>query len=160
MVELDKERLAKLLSMTSSDHDAEALAAVRKANELLRLNKKSWSDVLGSDPPAIEPPRPAPPSPVWPAAARSSPYGPPPRAPEPPPGYQRLRYYRDALRHEPFLPRLLGFPFWLVIELMALVFPNIFVNTRGRFIAFIFALGMLAGIAGWIALGYYLLLVP
>jgi hypothetical protein len=159
MVELDKERLAKLLSMTGSDHDAEALAAVRKANELLRLNKKSWSDVLGSDAPAIEPPQPAPSSPVRPPTARSSPYGPMPRASEPPPGYQRLKYYRDALRHEPFLPRLLGFPFWLVIELMAIVFPNILVNTRGRFIALIFALGMLAGIAGWIWLGYYLLFV-
>jgi hypothetical protein len=164
MVELDKERLAKLLSMTSSDHDAEALAAIRKANELLRLNKKSWSDVLGSDAPAIEPPRPAPPSSTRPPAARSSPsrpppYGPPPRTAEPPLGYQRLNYYRDALRHEPFLPRLLGFPFWLVIELVAIVFPNILVNTRGRFIALIFALGMLAGIAGWISLGYYLLFV-
>jgi hypothetical protein len=159
MVELDKERLAKLLSMTGSDHDAEALAAIRKANELLRLNKKSWSDVLGPDAPAIEPARPAPSSPVRPPAARSSPYGPMPRAPEPPPGYQRLKFYRDALRHEPFLPRLLGFPFWLVIELMAIVFPNIFVNTRGRFIALIFALGMLAGIGGWISLGYYLLFV-
>ena len=46
-MELDKERLAKLLNMTGSDHDAEALAAARKANEFLRQHRKSWRDVLG-----------------------------------------------------------------------------------------------------------------
>jgi hypothetical protein len=149
-VELDKDRLAKLLSMTSSEHDAEALAAIRKANDLLRLNRKSWFDVL-STPPAIEPPRAGP--------ARSAPRAAPPAPPPPPPGYQRLRHYRDALRREPFLPRLLGFPFWLLIEMLALVLPRVYLDTRGRFIAIIFALGMLMGIAGWVWLGYYLLFV-
>jgi hypothetical protein len=153
-VELDKDRLAKLLSMTSSDHDAEALAAIRKANEFLRLHRKSWSEVLGTEP-VIEPPpyrpemsRPPP----HPAAYR-------PAAPEPPPGYQRLRYYRDGLRHEPFLPRLLGFPYWFLIEMVAVVFPNAYVNTRGTFIALVFTLGMILGIASWISLGYYLVFV-
>jgi hypothetical protein len=158
-VELDKDRLAKLLSMTSSDQDGEALTAIRKANELLRLNNKSWSDVLGSDAPAVEPPRPAPPPPARPPVARPSAHGPLPRAPEPPPGYQRLGQYRDALRREPFIPRLLGFPFWLLIEILAFVFPRAYLNTRGRFIATVFALGMLTGIGGWIWLGYYLLFV-
>ena len=83
----------------------------------------------------------------------------PPRAPEPPPGHQRRRYYRDALRHEPLLPRLLGFPFWFLVELLALAFPNSIINTRGRFISIVYALGVLLGIAGWIWLAYYLVFV-
>jgi hypothetical protein len=150
VVALDKDRLAKLLSMTSSEHDAEALAAIRKANDLLRLNRKSWFDVL-SAPPPVEPLRPDTPS----AGPRAAPSATPP----PPPGHQRLRHYRDALRREPFLPRLLGFPFWLLIEMLALVFPRTYLDTRGRFIAIVFALGMLTGIAAWIWLGYYLLFV-
>jgi len=148
-VDLDKDRLAKLLSMTGSDHDAEALAAIRKANDLLRLHRKSWPDVLGTATTPIEP-RPAQPGPAWQASPRQE----PPR----PPGHQRLRDYRNALRREPFLPRLLGFPFWLLIELLAATVPNSHINTRGRSIAIVFALGMLAGSAGWIWLGYYLLL--
>lgn len=148
-MEFDKDRLAKLLSMTSSDHDAEALAAIRKANALLRLSRKTWADVLNPPPPALASPRSE--------APRYAPRAPAP--PELPPGYQRLREYRDALRHEPFLPRLLGFPFWLLIELTALVFPRARLNTRGGFIVTIFALGMLTGIGAWIGLGYYLLFV-
>jgi hypothetical protein len=150
-VELDKERLAKLLSMTGSDHDAEALAAARKANEFLRQHRKSWRDVLGLDAPPPE--KQQPPGAPRPASRPQM----PPRSPEPPPGHQRLRYYRDALRHEPLLPRLLGFPFWFFVELLALAFPNSIINTRGRFISFVFAAGMLLGIAGWIWLGYSLL---
>jgi hypothetical protein len=158
LVKLDKERLAKLLSMTGSDHDAEALAAIRKANEFLRLHRKSWPDVLGLSAPPPEPKKP--PQTSARPTSRSGP-GPAaaPRPAEPPPGHQRLRFYRDALRHEPLLPRLLGFPFWLAVELLALVFPNSIVNTRGQVIAIVFAFGMLLGIAAWIGLGYYLLFV-
>jgi hypothetical protein len=153
-VELDKERLAKLLSMMGSDHDAEALAAARKANEFLRQHRKSWRDVLGLDAPPPE--KRQPPEATRAGTPRSTM---PPRPPEPPPGHQRLRYYRDALRHEPLLPRLLGFPFWFLVELLALTFPNSIINTRGRFISFVFAAGMLLGIAGWVWLGYYLVFV-
>ncbi len=151
-MELDKERLAKLLSMTGSEHDAEALAAIRKANELLRLNKKSWAEVLGDPPPVVAPRAEVPRYAAYPSATPAGP-------PEPPPGYQRLRDYRNALRREPFLPRLLGFPFWLLIELLAFAFPRKLLNTRGNFIATVFAIGMLAGIASWIWLGYYLVFV-
>ena len=150
-MELDKDRLAKLLSMTGSDHDAEALAAIRKANELLRLNKKSWSEVLSDPPPAIAPRSEVP-------RYTASPAPVPNRPPELPLGHQRLRDYRNALRREPFLPRLLGFPFWLLIEILAFTFPRALLNTRGSFIAIVFALGMLTGIGGWIWLGYYLII--
>ncbi|MBS0541591.1 MAG: hypothetical protein JSR47_22690 [Proteobacteria bacterium] len=149
-MDLDKDRLAKLLSMTGSDHDAEALAAIRKANDLLRVHRKSWSDVLGLSQPPIEPP-PSQPSTSWQVDRRQAP-------PQQRPGYQRLRDYRDDLRQQPFLPRLLGFPFWLFVELLALILPRKQLNTRGRFIAIVFALGMLLGIGAWIWLGYYLLL--
>lgn len=148
-MDLDKDRLAKLLSMTASDHDAEALAAIRKANDLLRVHRKSWHDALGLSRPPIEPP-PAQPTTSWQVDRR--------REPPQRPGYQRVRDYRNDLRREPFLPRLLGFPFWLFVELLALVIPNKHLNTRGRFIAIVFLLGMLAGIAAWIWLGYSLLL--
>ncbi len=44
---LDKDRLIKLLNMTMSQHDGEALSAIRKSNELLNLNQTSWSDLFG-----------------------------------------------------------------------------------------------------------------
>lgn len=170
-MELDKERLAKLLNMTGSDHDAEALAAARKANEFLRQHRKSWRDVLGLNAPPPEPQRPpeAPNKAGAPRAAgaaratrtsrSTAGSAAPPRPPEPPPGHQRLRFYRDALRHEPLLPRLLGFPFWFLVELLALSFPNSVINTRGAFISAVFTLGMLLGFAAWIFLGYYLVFV-
>src|SRR5919202_1513485 len=42
----DRERLVKLLSMTHSASDGEALAAMRKCNELLTQHKLSWNDVV------------------------------------------------------------------------------------------------------------------
>ena len=155
-MELDKERLAKLLNMTGSDHDAEALAAVRKANEFLRLHRKSWRDVLGSrhrhrpsrngrlrprgpGRTAVRPSRRAPAR----AAARPSAAALLPRCAAP--------------RAAPAAPA--GFSLLVLVELLALAFPNSIINTRGQFIAIVFALGMLTGIAGWIWLGYYLLFV-
>jgi hypothetical protein len=45
-MQLDRERLIKLLNMTESDHDAEALSAIRRSNELLRHAKATWNDVV------------------------------------------------------------------------------------------------------------------
>jgi hypothetical protein len=42
----DRERLVKLLSMTHGASDGEALAAIRKCNELLRKHQLSWNDVV------------------------------------------------------------------------------------------------------------------
>lgn len=41
-------RLTKLLMMTTSDNDGEALVALRKANEMMRAKKISWMDVFGT----------------------------------------------------------------------------------------------------------------
>jgi len=149
-LELDKERLAKLMSMTGSGHDAEALAAVRKANALLRAHGKSWADVIGATAEAAKDPaqRTA-------NESQSGPAG--PRETASPPNYQRTRPYRNAFRREPVLSRLLGFPFWLFVEVLAIVSPNARVNTRGPIITIVFAVSMLLGVASWAVLGYVLL---
>lgn len=43
---LDRERLAKILALTTSDHDGEALSAIRKANEIIKGEKLTWDEVL------------------------------------------------------------------------------------------------------------------
>lgn len=53
-------RLAKLLGMTQSSHDGEALNAIRLANRVLAESKITWTDALAvnrrSPPPPPEPP--------------------------------------------------------------------------------------------------------
>jgi hypothetical protein len=46
-VNLDRERLAKLLGIIGSSFDAEALSAARRANELVHEAKMTWHEVLG-----------------------------------------------------------------------------------------------------------------
>lgn len=149
-MKLDKERLAKFMSMTGSGHDAEALAAIRKANQLLRNHKTSWADVLGVSSPPIE-------APVQrqTSASQSRPVDARPR--DLPPNYQITRLYRNAFRREPFLSRLLGFPFWIVVELLAVFSPNRPLDTKGPVITIVFAVSMLLALASWIGLGYILL---
>ena len=43
---LDRERLAKILAMTTSTHDGEALSAIRRANEIIKGEGLSWELVL------------------------------------------------------------------------------------------------------------------
>jgi hypothetical protein len=43
---VDREKLAKLLALTTSDNDHEALSAMRAANRMLREVGKIWEDVL------------------------------------------------------------------------------------------------------------------
>ena len=45
---LDRDRLAKVLAMTTSDKDGEVLAAVGLANAMLSKAGLSWTDVLAS----------------------------------------------------------------------------------------------------------------
>jgi hypothetical protein len=47
---LDLDRLAKLMEVTTSGHDGEALNALRAANRLLSQAGETWSGVLGSAP--------------------------------------------------------------------------------------------------------------
>jgi hypothetical protein len=43
---MDLSRLEKLLNLTQSENDHEALAAVRAANTILKTHNKRWVDVL------------------------------------------------------------------------------------------------------------------
>jgi hypothetical protein len=45
-VTLDRNKLAKLMRMTESSHDGEALNALRLANAMLKADGKNWSDIL------------------------------------------------------------------------------------------------------------------
>jgi hypothetical protein len=89
-MELDKNRLVKFLNMTDSQHDAEVLIAIRKANELLRLHSVKWIDLVGT------PPRPR----VVPGE---------PRAYERRPEVRRQEYRRQVRR------RGSGWVWWLVL---------------------------------------------
>lgn len=63
---IDRQRLIKLMMMTTSTNDAEALTALRKANSMLKEDGKDWSSLLGltaqlntlKNRPAPPPPRP------------------------------------------------------------------------------------------------------
>lgn len=174
VVDLDKERLVKLLNLTGSAHDGEALAAIRKANELLDQHKASWSDVMGIgvEPASAPEPEPAPPPPPpphpWPQARPRPPVRPRPsvwaeaaaavrrRTEEVPTGYALARHYRNAFRREPFVPRLLAFPFWIVVELLGLILPRMVLNTGSAKLVITFVMSLVVGSFAWIALGYYI----
>lgn len=46
---LDRELLVKLLNMTDSSHDGEALAAIRRSNVLLKQGKTTWRELLAAE---------------------------------------------------------------------------------------------------------------
>jgi hypothetical protein len=48
---VDFEKLTKLMMMTTSNQDGEALNALRMANKILLQEKKNWADVLQKTPP-------------------------------------------------------------------------------------------------------------
>lgn len=45
---MDNDRLSKLMAMTTSDNDGEALNALRMANKMLSAEKLTWEEVLGA----------------------------------------------------------------------------------------------------------------
>jgi hypothetical protein len=64
----DRDKLIKLLMMTTSDFDGEALSFIRKANELLKRNSLSWEQVLNQQSNPVDAKKPAPEPPVHPQA--------------------------------------------------------------------------------------------
>ena len=149
-VDLDRERLIRLLGMTESDQDAEALVAIRKSNEMLRAHGKSWSDVLGSaPPPSAEPYKPFEPEVLPPVNDDWS--------LEPRPGYEPSARIRDALRRE-FPITLVFFPLWLAAELMAVVFPKVHWNKNGPRISVVFWGLCWSGLVSWVGAGSLLLM--
>jgi hypothetical protein len=59
-VNVDRERLIKLLNLTGSEYDAEALTAIRRANALLRQHRATWADLLAlpQEPAVVQQPEP------------------------------------------------------------------------------------------------------
>lgn len=50
MSQIDHDRLLKVLGMTGSDQDGEALAALRKAQAIMSAAKVTWSDLIKAQP--------------------------------------------------------------------------------------------------------------
>jgi hypothetical protein len=119
-VALDRYRLIKLLNMTTSQHDAEVLVAIRKSNALLRQSRATWSEVLGITTGPLEDP--APPS------YQTRPEGNNPREFASAQAFEarglwkasvRADSFRAELRAIPSWLRLLFFPLWAGAEVVA-----------------------------------------
>lgn len=147
-VDLDRERLIRLLGMTDSDQDAEALVAIRKSNELLRAHGKTWADVLAGAP-AQEPFRPYEPE-ILPTVNDDW-------SLEPRPGYEPSARIRDTIRRE-FPITLVFFPLWLVAELMALLLPKVHWNKNGPRVSIVFWGLCWSGLISWVGAGSLLLM--
>ncbi|MEA2916250.1 MAG: hypothetical protein QOJ15_8331 [Bradyrhizobium sp.] len=59
---LNRAQLIKLLNLTGSEYDAEALNAIRRSNALLRKHRTTWADLLAlpQEPAQARQPRPRP----------------------------------------------------------------------------------------------------
>ena len=135
---IDRERLIRLLRMTESDRDAEALIAIRKTNAMLKANGASWSDV-------IELPAPAAPhaaSTDWSYASLA--------------GYERSDGIRRSVRRE-FPIMLAFFPLWIAAELMAIFYPNTYWNKNGKRVVVAFWSLCWLGLVSWLGAGTWLL---
>jgi hypothetical protein len=156
---IDTALLAKLLSMTDSQHDAEALAAIRKANQLLRSQAVTWSDVLEQRAPGELPSEQQRAEQHRDTFHREEQEGTwsdgldQYASDELPLGHQRAEQYRDAFRREAIALRLLAFPFWIFVELLAAVAPEKPLDTHGRPLTFVFAFCMVLSVVTWIAVG-------
>jgi hypothetical protein len=134
---IDRERLIRLLRMTESDRDAEALIAIRKTNEMLRANGASWSDVIDL-PASAEPAYRT----DWSEVSRA--------------GYERSDGIRRPVRRE-FPITLAFFPLWIAAELMAIFYPNTYWNKNGKRIIVAFWSLCWLGLLSWAGAGTWLL---
>ena len=135
---IDRERLIRLLRMTESDRDAEALIAIRKSNQMLKQNGMSWSDVIDLPTPAA--PRAA--STDWSYASLA--------------GYERSDGIRRSVRRE-FPIMLAFFPLWIAAELMAIFYPNTYWNKNGKRVIVAFWSLCWLGLLSWLGAGTWLL---
>jgi len=75
-------KLIKILNLTQSDNDNEALVAIRKANKLLLSENKSWGDLIGEPSVTIK---------GW------QPQHPPPASPMPPRPFEEARKSTETI---------------------------------------------------------------
>src|SRR4029453_12992555 len=137
-VTIDRERLIRLLRMTESDRDAEALIAIRKTNAMLRKNGMSWSDVIDLPQPAEAPFV----STDWSEISLA--------------GYERSDGIRRSIRRE-FPITLAFFPLWIAAELMAVFYPNTYWNKNGKRVVVAFWSLCWLGLLSWLGAGPWLL---
>ena len=137
-VMIDRERLIRLLRMTESDRDAEALIAIRKTNAMLKKNGMSWSDVIDLPLPAEAPFV----STNWSEVSLA--------------GYERSDGIRRSIRRE-FPITLAFFPLWIAAELMAIFYPNTYWNKNGKRLIVAFWSLCWLGLLSWLGAGTWLL---
>ena len=137
-VTIDRERLIRLLRMTESDRDAEALIAIRKTNAMLKANGMSWSDVIDLPLPAEPPAAPT----DWSSVSLA--------------GYERSDGIRRSIRRE-FPITLAFFPLWIAAELMAIFYPNTYWNKNGKRVVVAFWSLCWLGLLSWLGAGTWLL---
>ena len=135
---IDRERLIRLLRMTESDRDAEALIAIRKSNQMLKQNGMSWSDVID-----------------LPQSAEA-PFASTDRSPVSLAGYERSDGIRRSIRRE-FPITLAFFPLWIAAELMAIFYPNTYWNKNGKRVIVAFWSLCWLGLLSWLGAGTWLL---
>ena len=135
---IDRERLIRLLRMTESDRDAEALIAIRKTNAMLKANGASWSDVIDLPAPAELQAA----STDWSYASLA--------------GYERSDGIRRSVRRE-FPIMLAFFPLWIAAELMAIFYPNTYWNKNGKRVVVAFWSLCWLGLLSWLGAGTWLL---
>jgi hypothetical protein len=73
-MKLDRKQLIKLLNLTGSDYDAEALGAIRRSNALLRRHQMTWAELLAPSHDPLQTPQPRSPQ-ARPQRHKSSPMG-------------------------------------------------------------------------------------
>ena len=137
-VAIDRERLIRLLRMTESDRDAEALIAIRKSNQMLKANGMSWSDVIDLPPPV----QPYASSTDWSEVSLA--------------GYERSDGIRRSIRRE-FPITLAFFPLWIAAELLAIFYPNTYWNKNGKRVTVAFWSLCWLGLLSWLGAGTWLL---
>ena len=137
-VTIDRERLIRLLRMTESDRDAEALIAIRKTKAMLRKNGMSWADVIDLPQPAEAPFV----STDWSEISLA--------------GYERSDGIRRSIRRE-FPITLAFFPLWIAAELMAIFYPNTYWNKNGKRVIVAFWSLCWLGLLSWLGAGTWLL---
>ena len=135
---IDRERLIRLLRMTESDRDAEALIAIRKTNAMLKANGASWSDVIDLAAPTAQHAA----STDWSYASLA--------------GYERSDGIRRSVRGE-FPIMLAFFPLWIAAELMAIFYPDTYWNRNGKRVVVAFWSLCWLGLLSWLGAGTWLL---
>ncbi|MBL6613784.1 MAG: DUF2786 domain-containing protein [Reyranella sp.] len=113
----ERERLVKLLSLTNSSNDGEALAALRKCNDMLKQHRLNWDDIVVGEADRVVKTRtrnnPASPSRTFEASLRRE------RLFEQARREQQAMALRFYIRKVPMPLRLLFFPLWATAEILA-----------------------------------------